>query len=86
MFLENIGCIISFIIILLIIYPIIFAFSLKFELFKKIRGYFEWNGFFMIILFNYYGILHAAFVQLKQVTIEYFYCDREILVLAHILS
>jgi len=69
LFLENIGSVISLLILILVIYPIIILFSMKFETFKKIRSYFEWNGFFMVILFNYYAFMHAAFLQLRQFSV-----------------
>lgn len=69
LFLDSIGSIISFFLILFLVYPIILVLSWKIGLFMKIRSYFEWNGFFTIILFVYYAIMRAAFLQLKDVTI-----------------
>ena len=66
LFLKNIGCILTFLIIFSFLYSIIILLSWKIEFCKKIRCYFEWNGIFMIILFNYYGILHASFLQIRE--------------------
>jgi len=64
-FLLQTGSIISLFLIILIIYPIIVLVSLYVDFFNKIRGFFEWSGFFAIIMLCTYPVLRAACLQLS---------------------
>lgn len=68
LFLTNIGCIITFILAFAIVYSIVILLSWKMKFIEKIRGYFEWNGCFMLLLFIFYVITRAAFIQLREVS------------------
>ena len=67
LFLVNVGGVISFYLVVLIVYPIIVLLSWRVAFLMKVRGYFEWSGFFATALFHMYKVLHSACVQLQYV-------------------